>query len=197
MIRVVGEKLYQYQKGRKVQLIPQKGVDIKKVTFQKGGNVYDGVVEADKTALIPDVLLISAGVLTVQYEGVNDSGYRRKEKNNIEIHRAERPADYVKPDVSEQIPTGGGSTGGSGLGGGIAIINLTDGFGLMEEKYTCDKTGAEIVELFNNGVLPVLVYGWEIFHLAIINGDNSVVFESRAYQFTISEDGNEITTLEF
>ena len=102
MIKVIGEQLHQYQKERKVSVSPLQGTDIKKLTFEKNGIQYAGSVETDGTAKIPDALLISAGILVVKTECVCNNGYKRSEKECFNVEKAERPADYTKPEVKEK-----------------------------------------------------------------------------------------------
>lgn len=113
MIRLIGEKLRQYEKNRQVELIPKKGVDLTKVAFEKSRINFNATAEASGegwVANIPDALLMDKGVIRVTYEGINDDGYKVIESENFVIGRAERPSDYEEPAIDMTSGTGGVSS---------------------------------------------------------------------------------------
>lgn len=101
MIRVIGEKLKQYEKNRSVEIVLREDVNLRKLYFVKKGIEYSGSIEDGNilTAKIPDALLMSIGTLTVRCEGISDDGIKTTEKASFVVHRAKKPDDYVEPEI--------------------------------------------------------------------------------------------------
>lgn len=102
MIRVIGEKLKQYEKGRSVELILPKGVDARKLTFTKNKVEHNASFNRDGSKVIadiPDFLLMSLGTLTVRCEGIDDDGHKTVEKQNFTVHKGKKPQGYTEPII--------------------------------------------------------------------------------------------------
>ena len=102
MIELIGEKLRQYDLGRKVKLIPRKGATIESVSFIRGGIVKYTPVKKDGavfTADIPNTMLKHYGTLVVKVEGLDDHGYEVDEKRNFNVARGMRPDGYECEEV--------------------------------------------------------------------------------------------------
>lgn len=121
MIKLIGEKLRQYDLNRTVELIPKHGHTVDAVMFHRGPEPLmtahreeDGKIVAD----IPNILLKSFGTLTVECHLIDENGYRISERASFYISKREMPADYAYEETP--ILT-------LGKGGGVSSWNdLTD-----------------------------------------------------------------------
>lgn len=98
MIRIIGDKLRQYDLNRLVELAPKSGLTLESVSFQKNGpeplvtahREEDGMIVAD----IPNILLKAYGTLTVECHLVDADGYHISEKASFTVCKRDMPADY-------------------------------------------------------------------------------------------------------
>ncbi len=115
MIRIIGDKLRQYDLNRLVELAPKSGLTLESVSFQKNGpeplvtahREEDGMIVAD----IPNILLKAYGTLTVECHLVDADGYHISEKASFTVSKRDMPADYeyVATPVLK-LGTGGGAS---------------------------------------------------------------------------------------
>lgn len=126
MIKLVGESLKQYDLDRQVEIIPvgdvlevkvlSKSPNALPVCFEeKDGRVY---------ACIPDILLKSSGVITVETLEMLDDGSQIEQRMTFDVSKGKRPDGYVCPKPEILTPNHLKNNGG---GGGVSSWNdLTD-----------------------------------------------------------------------
>jgi hypothetical protein len=138
MIKLIGEKLRQYDLNRTVELIPKHGHTVDAVMFHRGPEPLmtahreeDGKIVAD----IPNILLKSFGTLTVECHLIDENGYRISERASFYISKREMPADYAYEETP--ILT-------LGKGGGVSSWN-----DLMDKPF--DENGAIMPEALPEG----------------------------------------------
>ena len=97
MIKVIGEKLKQYDLDRIVQIAPRHGYELETVRFQKAGTELTVAFrEQDEMTVadVPNILLKDFGVLTIEAVTVDQSGTFHSEKVTLTVHKAPKPDDY-------------------------------------------------------------------------------------------------------
>jgi hypothetical protein len=98
LIRIIGDKLRQYDLNRQVELAPKSGLTLESVSFQKNGpeplvtahREEGGMIVAD----IPNILLKAYGTLTVECYLMDADGYHISEKASFTVCKRDMPADY-------------------------------------------------------------------------------------------------------
>lgn len=100
MIKLVGEKLMQWQSDRQVEIVPRAGEIITRV---------ECVVKAPRPLVIPYTMagesaiaelpnraLLASGTICVCVEYMSiDCADVRQERQSFTVHKAEKPADFV------------------------------------------------------------------------------------------------------
>lgn len=118
MIKLIGEKLQQYDLDRTIEIIPSKGRTVEMVRFIRGRRPYmlahreeGGKIIAD----IPNVLLKAFGNVLCIVDYVDEDGHIVTENGNFHVHKREKPADYqYKETDTLEIGEGGTCGGGDG-----------------------------------------------------------------------------------
>lgn len=100
MIKVMGDKLRQYDLTRAVQIVPASGETLETVEVWKSSvtAIYSVPFRADDDyfiADIPNILLQGFGVLTVRVKTVNSNGNHKTEKATFYVSKRNKPEDYV------------------------------------------------------------------------------------------------------
>lgn len=118
MIKLIGEKLKQYDLDRIVQLAPRHGYKLETVRFWKADaedpltvafREQDGMTVAD----IPNILLKKFGVLTVEAVSVDDCGIFYVEKSTINVSKRPMPEGYEYHETEVLELGKGGGMGGA------------------------------------------------------------------------------------
>ena len=171
MISVIGGELYQYDSGRKVQIISKKNYTINEVHFCNEDSesslvcntVYDGSIAI---ASIPNILLQSNKDLIVYAVIVTDDSQRTITRGVFRVHKRKRPDDYVYTEteilnyykINERLSyleEHGGSSSGVDfktdntliLENGVLSVNTTN---QMEKDNTLPITSAGVYATVGN-----------------------------------------------
>ncbi len=97
MIKVIGGALWQWDTGRKVQIIARGGYTISGVQFFNGTteNALRGILLADNTAEIPNEFMQTANNLTVYAVMEHKNGERTIESVVLGVRKRKKPDDYI------------------------------------------------------------------------------------------------------
>lgn len=151
MMKLIGEKLRQYDLNRTVELIPKHGFTVETVFFYKNSpeplvvahREEDGKIIAD----IPNIFLKAFGTLSVEVHLVDGNGYRISKQASFYVSKREMPEDYVY----EETPV---LKLGSG-GGGVTDYNKLENVPCKAKTVEIlPETTVEIDPEIVNGILP-------------------------------------------
>lgn len=123
MIKLNGDKLWQYDLDRTIEIIPSKGRTVEMVRFIRGRRPYmlahreeGGKIIAD----IPNVLLKAFGNVRCVVDYLDEDGHIITENSNFHVHKREKPAGYqYKETDTLELGEGGGASGGDVTGAKI------------------------------------------------------------------------------
>ena len=98
MIKLLDGKLYQYDLGRKIEIIPKPNGTVLEVRFRSGGQnsfVVPFEVENGRAyAEIPNFMLKTFGILIAVTVEIDNDGDQYEQRYSFVIEKREKPADY-------------------------------------------------------------------------------------------------------
>ena len=99
MIKLIGEKLRQYDLNRSVELIPKHGHEVEEVLFHKNSPEALAVAIREENGMIvasiPNILLKTFGTMAVECHYVDEHGHRISETMNFYVSKRAMPDGYV------------------------------------------------------------------------------------------------------
>ena len=182
MIKLNGDKLWQYDLDRTIEIIPSKGRTVEMVRFIRGRRPYmlahreeDGKIIAD----IPNVLLKAFGNVLCIVDYLDEDGHIITENSNLHVHKREKPADYqYKETDTLEIGEGGSTSSG---GGTQADWNAAEG----EPGYILNKPFGETEEF----IIPETKYTFSDMEGLSVAGESNLALLIPGETYTVKYNG--------
>ena len=103
MIYIIGGSLYQWDTGRKVEIIPRHNTTVEQVHFNGGLVVEPVKIDNHYVAAIPNSLLRESKKITVYAVMVKPDGTQTTTDRSFSVKKKEKPDEYVQETATAEM----------------------------------------------------------------------------------------------